>query len=80
MSRYHFIRTKVGEEQEKTLRLFKEVFGEDMEYILYDSKNTSCLDEYLGNGNDIEGKNQKNIHLCFLKKWQDVLKHLVKNI
>ena len=68
MSRYHFIRTKVGEEQEKTLRLFKEVFGEDMEYILYDSKNTSCLDEYLGNGNDIEGKKPEKHTFVFLKE------------
>lgn len=66
--RYHFIRTKVGEEQEKTLRLFKEVFGEDMEYILYDSKNTSCLDEYLGNGNDIEGKEPEKHTFVFLKE------------
>ena len=65
--RYHFIRTNIGIEQEKTLLLFKEVFGEDMNYILYDSKNVECLDEYLGNS-EIKGIEPEKHTFIFLKE------------
>jgi hypothetical protein len=37
--RYHFIRTKTAESQEKTKNNFKQVFGEDVKIIVFDMEN-----------------------------------------
>ena len=76
--KYHFIRTNVGLDQEKTLSLFKEVFGDDMEYILHDSKNIECLDEYLGN-DSIEGIEPEKHTFILLKEMARCAKTFKKN-
>ena len=41
--KYHFIRTKKSIDQCKTIENFKEVFGEDVDYLIYDSETSSAL-------------------------------------
>ena len=47
---YHIIRTKTGQFQLITISMFKEVFGDDCNYLHHDSENISSLDEFLGEG------------------------------
>lgn len=39
--KYHFIRTKKSVDQDKTIENFEEVFGEDVDYLIYDSETAA---------------------------------------
>lgn len=66
--RYHFIRTKVGEEQDKTVTNFKNIFGDDVGYIYHDCKNENLLDKYLDEKSpDFVGSPTKH-HFIFIKE------------
>ena len=67
-NRYHFIRTKVGEEQEETVTNFRKVFGDSVDYIYHDCKNEDTLDKYLDeDAKDFTGKPEKHT-IIFLKE------------
>lgn len=69
--RYHFIRTKVGGEQDKTVTNFKKIFGDNGDnvgYIHYDSENEISLDKYLDEKSpDFVGEPTKH-HFIFIKE------------
>ena len=39
--KYHFIRTKKSIDQDKTIKNFEEVFGDDVDYLIYDSETSA---------------------------------------
>jgi hypothetical protein len=66
--RYHFIRTKVGFEQVRTVENFKQVFGDSVTYIHHDCKNEDTLDKYLDEtSKGFVGKPKKHAFI-FLKE------------
>lgn len=66
--RYHFIRTKVGVEQDKTVTNFKNVFGDSVGYIYHDCKNENLLDKYLDEKSSYFIGSPTKHHFIFIKE------------
>jgi transcription antitermination factor NusG len=66
--RYHFIRTKTGDEQDHTVQNFLRVFGEEYDYIFHDCENESNVDKFLDEScKDFIGAPKKHAFI-FLKE------------